>query len=296
MFTRSGSTWTQQGGKLTGTGETGAGGFGVGVALSADGNTALIGGPADSSNVGAAWVFTRTGGAWTQQGGKLTGSGGISIFGYRVRHRRGVVVGREHRPDRRPPRRFCRDGGGVGLHPHRRGLVAAGRQADRHRRNRPGGFGWSVALSADGNLGLIGAPGDAGGSGKAYWFARTAGTWSQLTSSGVGTGAVGNARFGSSVAMSSDGSIALIGGNEDGNTATQQGRAAWVFTRSGNTWSQQGGKLTGSGETGPAEFGYVAALSSDGNTGADRRPPRQHGRGGGVGVRDPRRCPASRRR
>ena len=104
----------------------------------------------------------------------------------------------------------------MGVHPYRRGLVAAGRQADRHRRSGAGsGFGWSVALSADGNLGLIGAPGDAGGSGKAYWFARTGGTWTQLTSSGVGTGAVGNARFGSSVAMSSDGNTALIGGNDD---------------------------------------------------------------------------------
>ena len=51
------------------------------MALSADGNTALIGGPTDSSNVGAAWVFTRTGGTWTQQGSKLTGSGEISFFG-----------------------------------------------------------------------------------------------------------------------------------------------------------------------------------------------------------------------
>jgi hypothetical protein len=57
VFTRSGATWTQQGAKLTGTGETGAGFFGYSVALSADGNTALIGGPTDNSDVGAAWAF-----------------------------------------------------------------------------------------------------------------------------------------------------------------------------------------------------------------------------------------------
>ena len=75
VFTRSGSTWTQQGEKLTGSGESGEGEFGSSVALSADGNTALIGGPATTPNVGAAWVFTRSGSTWTQQGEKLTGSG-----------------------------------------------------------------------------------------------------------------------------------------------------------------------------------------------------------------------------
>ena len=78
VFTRSGSTWTQQGGKLVGTGHTGAGDFGhIGegefgesVALSADGNTALIGGWNDDTSKGAAWVFTRTGGVWSEQGPK----------------------------------------------------------------------------------------------------------------------------------------------------------------------------------------------------------------------------------
>src|SRR5204863_1494905 len=74
-FTRSGGVWTQQGTKLTGSGETGTGRFGVSAALSADGDTALIGGYLDNGAVGAAWAFTRSGGVWTQQGTKLTGSG-----------------------------------------------------------------------------------------------------------------------------------------------------------------------------------------------------------------------------
>ena len=68
-----GSAWTQQGAKLTGAGEVGLGLFGVSVALSADGNTALIGSPGDHTP-GAAWVFTRSGSTWTQQGPKLIGS------------------------------------------------------------------------------------------------------------------------------------------------------------------------------------------------------------------------------
>jgi hypothetical protein len=39
------------------------------------GNTAVVGGNNDNSGTGAAWVYTRTGGIWTQQGSKLVGSG-----------------------------------------------------------------------------------------------------------------------------------------------------------------------------------------------------------------------------
>ena len=77
VFTRSGSTWTQQGPKLTGGGELGGAWFGESVALSADGNTALVGGPIDDGATGAAWVFTRSGTTWTQQGEKLTGAGEV---------------------------------------------------------------------------------------------------------------------------------------------------------------------------------------------------------------------------
>src|SRR5207244_3234343 len=83
VFTRSGSTWAQQGPKLVPNDKEpneGPANFGTSVSLSADGNTALIGGPSESfgSNVfGAAWVFTRTGSTWTQQGGKLSGDDAI---------------------------------------------------------------------------------------------------------------------------------------------------------------------------------------------------------------------------
>ena len=60
MFTRSGASWTQQGAKLTARDESGDGGFGGSVALSADGRTALIGGSNDGTS-GAAWVFKRGG-------------------------------------------------------------------------------------------------------------------------------------------------------------------------------------------------------------------------------------------
>jgi hypothetical protein len=72
-----------QSGKLTGAEEAGAGQFGYSATLSADGNTAVVGGALDAGAVGAAWVFTRTGSTWSQQGAKRTGSGerGTGWFG-----------------------------------------------------------------------------------------------------------------------------------------------------------------------------------------------------------------------
>ena len=62
VYTRSGGVWTQQGSKLVGTGADGNAEQGNSVALSSDGNTAILGGPYDdsisvSANIGAAWVF-----------------------------------------------------------------------------------------------------------------------------------------------------------------------------------------------------------------------------------------------
>ncbi len=80
VFTRTGTTWTQQGAKAhRHRGGRRSGTFGESVALSREGNhDALIGGWNDNKEVGAAWVFTRTGTTWTQQGAKLTGKAGRS--------------------------------------------------------------------------------------------------------------------------------------------------------------------------------------------------------------------------
>jgi hypothetical protein len=72
VFTRTGTTWTQQGSKLVGTGATGDAGQGSSVALSGDENTALVGG--DNDNSGADAVGVRYAHALTQlpPGTKMT--------------------------------------------------------------------------------------------------------------------------------------------------------------------------------------------------------------------------------
>ena len=61
--------FTQQGPKLVGAGAFGNAAAARGhVALSADGNTAVVGARTDNLATGASWVFTRSGGVWTRQG------------------------------------------------------------------------------------------------------------------------------------------------------------------------------------------------------------------------------------
>ena len=74
IFVKTGGAWMQQGSKLVGSGMTGIGQayFGSALSLSADGNTVLIGAFGDNYWRGAAWVYTRSAGAWSQQGSKLS--------------------------------------------------------------------------------------------------------------------------------------------------------------------------------------------------------------------------------
>ncbi len=90
----------QEGAKLVGTGAAGDAKQGWSVALSGDGNTALVGGPGDNDDVGAVWVFTRSGTTWTQQGPKLVGTPAIGRR--QPGPQRGAVERREHRARRRP--------------------------------------------------------------------------------------------------------------------------------------------------------------------------------------------------
>ena len=81
IFTRSGGVWSQQGDKLVGVGNSGlTTQQGMSVAISGDGNTAIVGGPANNNNDGAVWIFIRGQLGWSQQGLRLTGDPG-SLFG-----------------------------------------------------------------------------------------------------------------------------------------------------------------------------------------------------------------------
>ncbi|MBV9422122.1 MAG: hypothetical protein JOZ98_04380 [Solirubrobacterales bacterium] len=249
----------QQGSKLIASDESGAGQFGASVAVSGDGNTALVGGPADNGNVGAAWVFTRSGSTWSQQGAKLTASdeGGAGRFGGSVAlsgdGSTALIGGGADNSGVGAAWVFSRSGST---------WSQQGAKLTASDESGAGQFGVAVALSGDGNTALIGGDLDNSAVGAAWVFTRSGSTWSQQGAKLTGTGESGPSEFGLSVALSGDGNTALIGGAFDDLAVG----AAWVFTRSGSTWSQQGAKLTGTDEIGVGGFGWSVALSGDGNT------------------------------
>src|SRR5664280_2044954 len=61
VFTSNGGVWTQQGSKLVANDSVRESDQGTSVAISADGNTAIVGAPRDNSNTGAVWVFAANG-------------------------------------------------------------------------------------------------------------------------------------------------------------------------------------------------------------------------------------------
>jgi RHS repeat-associated protein len=259
VFTRSGSTWSQQGGKLTGSGETGAGHFGASVALSPDGNTALIGGPADNSGVGAAWAFTRSEGKWTQQGSKITATGetGDGAYGSSV-----AVAGEGNVGLVGGPNDNTNVGAAWVLTRSNGTWAQLGSKLTGTGETGAGKFGASVALSVEGNNAVIGGEADNTNVGAAWVFTAICGVWKQQGSKLTGTGETGEGHLGASVALSANGRTALVGGPNDNTKAG----AAWVFTRSVGAWTQQGSKLTGGSESGEGELGASVALSAEGNT------------------------------
>ncbi len=131
-------------------------------------------------------------------------------------------------------------------------------------------FGVSVAISDDGSVAIVGAVydedpnGPTGGS--AYVFSGSGGSWSRQAKVAPEAGEVGR-----SVALSSDGTVAVLGAPGDDEMGTDAG-AAHVVSSSGGAWSQQAKLVTEDGDSSD-NFGWSVALSGDGRTavvGADQ--------------------------
>jgi len=256
VFTRSGAAWTQQQ-KLTASDGVAGDNFGWSVVLSSDGNTALVGAYGKSASPkanGSAYVFTRSGGAWTQQQ-ELTAADAAygDKFGYSVglsSDGNTALVGAIDKNSRQGAAYvFTRSG----VTWNQQQELAASDPADNDS------FGLFLGLSNDGNTALVGAPGKNSAQGAAYVFTRSSAAWTQQQELTASDAAAFN-YFGVSARLSGDGNTALMGAYG----RTSQG-AAYVFTRSGAAWTQQQELTASDGQNGD-NFGYSMGLSSDGNT------------------------------
>ena len=245
VFTRSGSAWLQQAYIKAPNSQAGDA-FGFALALSADGNTLAVsanfedsgatgvnGSQADESaeGSGAVYVYVRAGTSWSQQS-------------Y--------------------------------LKPSNTN------EGDR--------FGYSVALSDDGSTLAVGAIGEdsaatavngnqaddaAAQAGAVYVFTRAGSSWSQRAYLKA-SNAEGGDMFGFCVALNGDGntlgvcaydedsSAEGVDGDQSSNASNGSG-AAYVFVRSGTTWSQQA-YIKASNTTLQMALGAAIAVSADGNT------------------------------
>jgi hypothetical protein len=255
VFTRTGTTWTQQA-KLTASDATAGDYFGWSVAL--DGDTALIAARFDDDkgdNSGSAYVFTRNGTTWTQQA-KLTASDGAAgdYFGYSVvlagdTALIGAAYDDDNGNDSGSAYVFTRNGT---TWTQQTKLTASDGVAFDS-------FGCSVALAGD--TALIGAPFDDDNgnfSGSAYVFTRNGTTWTQQTKLTASDGAALDC-FSCSVAFTDN--TALIGAPFDDDNGNFSG-SVYVFSRTGISWTQQD-KLLALDGTAEDRFGWRVSLWRD---------------------------------
>lgn len=251
IFTRSGTTWTQQA-KLTAADGAANDFFGYSVATSGD--DVFVGAPLDSVTQGSAYVFGRTGAVWTQRA-KLTAGDGAAgdNFGVSVSVSGNTIVvgavGDDVGPNINQGSAYIFTGSGTNWAQQAQLMDSDGAANDQ--------FGFSVAIS--GGTAVVGAPfADVGANpdqGSAYAFRVLSGNWGQGAKTTASDGAAGDL-FGWSVAISGD--TAVVGAPTDNSSPG----AAYVFTRAGAAWTQQA-QLIASDGAGDDYFGYSVAVDGD---------------------------------
>ena len=267
IFTRSGTTWSQQA-KIQASDAEASDQFGSSVSISDDGNTAIIGAQYEdttATDAGAAYIFTRSGTTWSQQAKiqasdaetndyfgfsvSISGDGDTAIVSAYLEDTSGTSAGSAYI--------FTRSGT---TWSQQAKIQASDAAANDY-------FGWAVSISDDGNTAIIGAWREdttATDAGAAYIFTRSGTTWSQQAKIQA-SDAEASDNFGLSVFISGDGDTAIIGApTEDFSSLTNNG-AAYIFTRSGTTWSQEAKIQASDLETGDY-FGHSVSVSDDGNT------------------------------
>ncbi len=257
VFTRSDAGWSQAA-KLTANDAQSGDQFGGSIALF--GETVLVGARRDDDNgddSGAAYVFTRSESGWIQQA-KLTAADGEAgaEFGRSVALSDdtliiGAALDDEKGEDSGSVYVFTRSG--TNWSQLEKLTAADGAEGDV--------FGISVAL--DGDTALIGADLDddkGEDSGSVYVYTRSKGAWTEqakLTADDAGAVDI----FGVRVAISGDTALIAARRDDDDVNGVDAG-SAYVFIRSGTSWTQQA-KLTASDAEASDLFGFTVAVHGD---------------------------------
>ncbi|MCA8944156.1 MAG: integrin, partial [Planctomycetes bacterium] len=275
--------------------------FGVSVAMS--GNTAVVGVYNEDSNAtgvngnaannsaadaGAVFVFVRSGSTWAQQAYlKPSNTDAGDRFGYSVGISGDTIVVGAYGEDSSATGvggnqgdNSATDSGAAYVFTRSGSTWTQQAYLKASNTDTTDQFGLSVAISGD--TILVGSFNEDSGNaadpnddtlfnaGAAYVFTRSGTTWSQqayLKPTTLGW----NDRFGWHVTISGDTAV-VSSSNEDSNAtgvdgdatndAASDAGAAWVFVRSGSTWSQQA--FLKASNTDPSDnFGFAVAIDGD---------------------------------
>ena len=262
IYVRSGSIWSLQQ-KIIPSDNQNDDAFGNSIALSSDGNTLICGAAAESTSPttinGAAYVYVRSGSAWTQET-KLLASDKQSndSFGSSVSLSSDGNTAAIGSPG------SSSESGAVYVYTRssttwtfQQKLVASDSASLEY-------FALNLDLASDGNTLIVGAfqentsPNTANGA--AYIFIRSTGVWTQQAKL-IASDKQDYDNFGWSVALSgNDGNTAIVGVP---GRSTSTG-VIYFFSRSGSSWTEQGSYVSDSLE-GQEYFGISVSLTGDGS-------------------------------
>jgi hypothetical protein len=266
VLIRSGTEWHEQQ-KLVASDAQQNDTFGFSVAINRDATYAVVSAYSKNAYAGAVYVFIRSGTTWTQQQ-KLTANdaqaddyfGGTTTTLGIDSDGNTIIIGATGN-----------DGAGSSGANYGAAYVftrsgTTWTQQQKLTATGSSGFGDDVAITTDGNTVIIGSPyQDTGATnaGSAYVFTRSGTTWSQQAHIQAGDLQEG-ANFGCSVALDSDGDTAIVGARGEDTGGKKNTGAAYVFTRSGTTWTQQA-KIQGGDLQAGDNFGITVGITDDGN-------------------------------
>jgi hypothetical protein len=285
-----GTGWLKRGDDIDG--EAAGDQSGWSVALSADGDTAIIGAPYNDgtvvdSNSGHARIYTwnSSSTAWVPQGGDIDGEAIDDYSGYSVALSANgdtAIIGAPSNDGVNGA-----DSGHARIYKLINSVwVPQGAAIDGEAAGDQSG--WSVALSADGLTAIIGAPTNDGtdsnsGHARIYTWNSSSTAWVQRGADIDGEAAEDHS--GRSVALSDDGGTALIGApyndNDNDNDPDNGSGHARIYKLINSVWVPQGADIDG--EAASDQFGFSVALSADGLTAIIGAPSNDGDDGTGTG-------------
>lgn len=216
VFTRTNGVWSTTGTKLTPSTPTGASRMGASVAISADGNTIIAGGPGDNSNKGAVWITKKVGSTWgartkpTIQNAASFNSMGTDVS---INADGTIALIGINQTDA-----TC---GAVVLN-----ITTSGNTRLTQPTTNNTAKVTSVSISADGRTAVMGGSGDNSNKGAIWIYKKVGLDWNLNGSKMIGTDSNSGSKLGKALALSADGNTLFAGASGD---ATDKG-AAHVFT------------------------------------------------------------------